>query len=153
MTVEQSSGLVTVLAKLQDFKIFGFSKGKFTELGGFSKGVMRMKLKTEQIKISSIYDVDGLIIILPIQGKGKIKMTFGKQIFDFSKVQGLRIFHNVFKHFSMNSKNLSQISKKIQIFSSENFDMSLNLPLEEITRDNQTFYKIKNQKMTFDFTG
>lgn len=79
MTVEQKSGIVRVLAKLEDFQISGFSKGKFTELGGFEKGVMKMKMKNDQIKIDSIYDVDGLILILPIQGRGNVKMTLGKK--------------------------------------------------------------------------
>lgn len=81
MTVEQKSGLVKVLAKLQNFNIEGFSKGKFSQFEGFNQGMLKIKMRAEKVKINSIYDVDGLILILPIKGYGNCKMTFGKTFF------------------------------------------------------------------------
>lgn len=80
MTIEVNSVLLDVQAKLKNFSITGFSNGKFTELEGFEQNVIKLKLRTEKMKINSAYDAVGSILFIPVSGKGNMEMIVGEMI-------------------------------------------------------------------------
>ncbi|KAG5681945.1 hypothetical protein PVAND_011346 [Polypedilum vanderplanki] len=76
MSVEQTSGPVNILAKLNNFDIVGFSKAKIYKFSGFENNLLDLRMKMPIATLLGPYDVIGKIFILNISGVGKLKLTF-----------------------------------------------------------------------------
>ena len=81
MKVVQESGPVVIEATMRDFKIHGFSKGKFYKFKGFDKNLLEIGLKTPSGNFVGPYSINGKILIIPVTGEGKTDSKFCKLSF------------------------------------------------------------------------
>lgn len=78
MTVDQSSGPVNILAQLTRFDILGFSGAKIYKLSGFENDLIDLHMKMPFATLAGPYKINGNILILPVNGAGKMRLHFSK---------------------------------------------------------------------------
>jgi hypothetical protein len=78
MTVVQSSGPVNILAKLANFDILGFSGAEIYKLSGFENDLIDLRMKMPFATLVGPYKINGNILILPVNGGGKMRLHFSK---------------------------------------------------------------------------
>lgn len=81
MTVDQSSGPVKILAQLTTFDILGFSGAKIYKLSGFENDLIDLHMKMPFATLTGPYKINGNILILPVNGAGKMRLHFSKIFF------------------------------------------------------------------------
>lgn len=78
MTVDQNSGPVKILAKITNFDIVGFSGAEIYKLSGFENDLIDLRMKMPFATLSGPYKINGNILILPVNGAGKMRLHFSK---------------------------------------------------------------------------
>lgn len=78
MTVQQNSPAVNIFTKLTNFEIVGFSGAHIYQLDGFENDVIDLKFKTDSATLLGPYKINGNILILPVNGAGKMKLHFSE---------------------------------------------------------------------------
>ena len=78
MTVDQNSGPVKILVKLNNFDILGFSGAEIYKLSGFENDLIDLHMKLPFATLSGPYKINGNILILPVNGAGKVRLHFSK---------------------------------------------------------------------------
>lgn len=76
MTIQQNSGGVNILAKLTKFDIVGFSGAKIYKLSGFENDLIDLRFRMPAATLLGPYKINGNILILPVNGSGKMKLHF-----------------------------------------------------------------------------
>ncbi|KAL7034087.1 hypothetical protein ACKWTF_007854 [Chironomus riparius] len=76
MTVDQNSGPVKILVKLNNFDILGFSGAEIYKLSGFENDLIDLHMKLPFATLAGPYNINGDILILPVNGVGKMRLHF-----------------------------------------------------------------------------
>lgn len=83
MNIEQAGdGPVTLKINLRNIEMNGMSQMTFTKIEGFRKDFdkarIEMRFKYPALNIQGPYKLEGRVLVLPVQGDGKINLTLCK---------------------------------------------------------------------------